>query len=99
MIAETSILKGLFPYEQKLNCTISLFFEDKETLIALCKAGMNVARLIFPRSTYPEHQKNIDHIKQVQKEPEVPIRTMFTTEEIKGNECRSAYTIEASLSK
>lgn len=47
----------------KVICTIGPASENKETLIQMCKAGMNVARLNFSHGTYPEHQAKIDLIK------------------------------------
>lgn len=53
--------------------------EHKDTLIALCKAGMNVARLNFSHGTYSEHQKKIDLIKEVREELGLPIGIMLDT--------------------
>ncbi len=69
----------------KLICTIGPSSENKETLIGLCKAGMNVARLNFSHGTYPEHQKKIDLIKEVREELGMPIGIMLDT---KGPEYR-----------
>lgn len=69
----------------KIICTIGPSSENKETLIAMCKAGMNVARLNFSHGTYPEHQKKIDLIKEVREELGLPIGIMLDT---KGPEYR-----------
>ena len=69
----------------KIVCTIGPASETKEILVGLCEAGMNVARLNFSHSTYPEHQKRIDLIKEVRKELRLPIAIMLDT---KGPEYR-----------
>lgn len=69
----------------KIICTIGPASENRETLIAMCKAGMNVARLNFSHGTYPEHQRKIDLIKSVREELGMPIGIMLDT---KGPEYR-----------
>ena len=69
----------------KIICTIGPSSENKETLIRMCKAGMNVARLNFSHGTYPEHQAKIDLIKEVRRELGMPIAIMLDT---KGPEYR-----------
>lgn len=69
----------------KIICTIGPASENKQTLIAMCKAGMNVARLNFSHGTHPEHQAKIDLIKEVRQELGMPIAIMLDT---KGPEYR-----------
>ena len=69
----------------KIICTIGPSSENRETLIEMCKAGMNVARLNFSHGSYPEHQAKIDLIKQVRQELGMPIAIMLDT---KGPEYR-----------
>ncbi len=69
----------------KIVCTIGPASESEETLIGLCKAGMNVARLNFSHGTYDEHQKRIDMIKKVREDLNLPIAIMLDT---KGPEYR-----------
>ena len=69
----------------KIVCTIGPASETKEILVGMCEAGMNVARLNFSHSTYPEHQKRIDLIKEVREELHLPIAIMLDT---KGPEYR-----------
>ena len=69
----------------KIICTIGPASENKATLTAMCKAGMNVARLNFSHGTHEEHQKKIDLIKKVRKELGLPIPIMLDT---KGPEFR-----------
>ncbi len=69
----------------KIVCTIGPASNNKETLIRMCKAGMNVARLNFSHGTHSEHQKNIDLIKEVREELNLPIAILLDT---KGPEYR-----------
>lgn len=69
----------------KIICTIGPSSENKETLIAMCQAGMNVARLNFSHGTYAEHQRKIDLIKEVRDELKIPLGLLLDT---KGPEYR-----------
>ncbi len=69
----------------KIVCTIGPASNNKETLIRMCKAGMNVARLNFSHGTHDEHQKNINLIKEVREELNLPIAILLDT---KGPEYR-----------
>ncbi|MBQ6551096.1 MAG: pyruvate kinase [Lachnospiraceae bacterium] len=69
----------------KIICTIGPACDNEETLTALCKAGMNVARLNFSHGTHEEHQKRIDLIKKVREKLDLPIAIMLDT---KGPEYR-----------
>ena len=48
----------------KIVCTIGPASSSEETFIAMCKAGLNVARLNFSHGTHEEHKKKIDMIKK-----------------------------------
>lgn len=69
----------------KIICTIGPASENEETLTAMCKAGMNVARLNFSHGSHEEHQKKIDLIKSVREKLAMPIAIMLDT---KGPEYR-----------
>ena len=69
----------------KIICTIGPASENEQTLTAMCKAGMNVARLNFSHGTHEEHQKKIDLIKSVREKLDLPIAIMLDT---KGPEYR-----------
>ena len=69
----------------KIICTIGPASENEATLIAMCQAGMNVARLNFSHGTHPEHKKKIDLIKAVREKLDLPIAIMLDT---KGPEYR-----------
>ena len=69
----------------KIICTVGPACDSEETLTAMCKAGMNVARLNFSHGTYEEHQRRIDTIKKVRMDLNLPIAIMLDT---KGPEYR-----------
>jgi pyruvate kinase len=69
----------------KIVCTIGPASETEQTLIGLCKAGMNVARLNFSHGVYEEHQRRIDLIKKVRADLNLPIAILLDT---KGPEYR-----------
>ena len=69
----------------KIVCTIGPACSDRETLIKMCRAGMNVARLNFSHGTHEGHQKCIDMIKSVRDELDLPVAILLDT---KGPEYR-----------
>ncbi len=69
----------------KIICTIGPSSSDEATFSAMCKAGLNVARLNFSHGTHAEHQQKIDMIKKVREELNLPIAIMLDT---KGPEYR-----------
>lgn len=69
----------------KIICTIGPASSDEATFIAMCKAGLNVARLNFSHGTHEEHREKINMIKKVREELNLPIAIMLDT---KGPEYR-----------
>lgn len=69
----------------KIICTIGPASSDEATFTAMCRAGLNVARLNFSHGTHPEHQQKIDMIKKVREALGLPIAIMLDT---KGPEYR-----------
>ena len=69
----------------KIICTIGPSSESPEVFKAMCRQGLNVARLNFSHGTHEEHQKKIDMIKAVREELDLPIAIMLDT---KGPEYR-----------
>ena len=53
----------------KIVCTIGPASESEETLIAMCRAGMNTARLNFSHGSHEEHHRRIELIKKVRALP------------------------------
>lgn len=69
----------------KIVCTIGPASNNEETLTKMARAGMNVARLNFSHGTHEDHQKNIDLLKKVREELNMPLAIMLDT---KGPEYR-----------
>ena len=69
----------------KIICTIGPASDNEETLTAMCRAGMNVARINFSHGTHAEHQAKMDLIKKIRKKLNLPIAIMLDT---KGPEYR-----------
>ena len=69
----------------KIICTIGPASESEEVLTAICKAGMNVARINFSHGTHPEHLAKIETIRRVREKLNLPIAIMLDT---KGPEYR-----------
>lgn len=69
----------------KIICTIGPSCANEKTLTQMCLAGMNVARLNFSHGTHEDHQTNIDLIKRVRENLNLPVPIMLDT---KGPEYR-----------
>ncbi len=69
----------------KIVCTIGPACNNEETLTAMCKAGMNVARLNFSHGSHETHLENINLIKKVRDKLGLPIAILLDT---KGPEYR-----------
>ena len=69
----------------KIVCTIGPSSDNEDVFRAMCKTGLNVARLNFSHGTHDEHKKTIEMIKKVREELNLPIAIMLDT---KGPEYR-----------
>ena len=69
----------------KIVCTIGPASNDRDTLVAMCRAGMNVARLNFSHGTHEDHLRTIELIRSVREELHEPIAILLDT---KGPEYR-----------
>ncbi len=69
----------------KIVCTLGPACSDEATVTAMCKAGMNVARLNFSHNTHEDHKQRIELIKKVREKLGIPIAIMLDT---KGPEYR-----------
>ena len=69
----------------KIVCTLGPACSDEATVTAMCKAGMNVARLNFSHNTHEDHKRRIDLVKKVREKLGLPIALMLDT---KGPEYR-----------
>ncbi len=63
----------------KIICTIGPAVSDYESILALIKAGMNVARINFSHGTYEEHKVTIEKLKKARDELCVPLAIMLDT--------------------
>ena len=69
----------------KIICTMGPACANEETLTALFKAGMNVARLNFSHGDHDEHLAHIQRIRKIRSELHIPVAIMQDT---KGPEYR-----------
>ncbi len=69
----------------KIVCTLGPAVDDYQSLVKLCEAGMNVARINFSHGDYEEQKKRIDLFKKVRDDLGLPIPLMLDT---KGPEIR-----------
>ncbi|MBR2296039.1 MAG: pyruvate kinase [Clostridia bacterium] len=69
----------------KIVCTIGPACNNEATLTQMALAGMNVARLNFSHGTHEDHQRNVDMLKRVRRELNIPLAIMLDT---KGPEYR-----------
>ncbi len=70
----------------KIVCTLGPACESVETLGAMVRAGMNVARLNFSHGSYESHGRNLENIRTVERNLRIPLATMLDT---KGPEIRT----------
>ena len=63
----------------KIICTIGPACENEETLTAMCRAGMNVARLNFSHGTHEDQGKRMELIRRVREKLGLPIAVMLDT--------------------
>lgn len=77
--------KGDAMRKTKIVCTLGPATDTEETIEALCRAGMNVARMNFSHNTHEDHKKRIELVKKVRERLGLPIAIMLDT---KGPEYR-----------
>lgn len=69
----------------KIICTIGPASNSEEKIKKLCEAGMNVARFNFSHGTHEQHKKDIDTVKKVREQLNIPVAILLDT---KGPEYR-----------
>lgn len=69
----------------KIICTLGPATDDDQILRALMIEGMNVARFNFSHGDYTQHERNMNRVKKLRKELNMPIATLLDT---KGPEIR-----------
>ena len=63
----------------KIVCTIGPACNNTETLREMILSGMNVARLNFSHGDHEYHKNNIDMLKQLRDELQMPVAIMLDT--------------------
>ncbi len=74
---------GLRPRKTKIVATIGPACNDPETLAALIRAGMNVARLNFSHGTREQHLKYLEAVRAASETVGVPVAVMLDTRGVK----------------
>ena len=69
----------------KIVCTVGPACDSEETFEAMCRAGMNVARLNFSHGSHEDYEKKIQKLKNVRERLKYPLAIMLDT---KGPEYR-----------
>ena len=85
---------ALYMRKTKIICTIGPASANSETLRAMCLAGMNVARLNFSHGTHEDHKKNVEMLKAVRSELNIPLAILLDT---KGPEYRIGSFADGSV--
>lgn len=78
----------------KIVCTLGPATEDDKILRALMIEGMNVARFNFSHGDYKQHARNMDRVKKIREELNLPIATLLDT---KGPEIRIGHLKESPV--
>lgn len=78
----------------KIICTIGPSCDTYEMIVALIKAGMNVARLNFSHGTHEQHLKTIEILKNARHDLDVPLAIMLDT---RGPEMRVGKIAEGMM--
>ncbi|MBP3888639.1 MAG: pyruvate kinase [Cellulosilyticum sp.] len=78
----------------KIVCTLGPATDDDRILKALMVEGMNVARFNFSHGDYAQHIRNMERIKKLRDELNLPIATLLDT---KGPEIRVGYFKESPV--
>ena len=81
LVARNRVLR-----KTKVIATIGPACDSLETIKAMIRAGMNVARLNFSHGTHEEHRKHLETIRQASRELDANIAIMLDT---KGMEIRT----------
>lgn len=67
----------------KLVATIGPACDDPETLKAMIRAGMNVARLNFSHDTHSAHRKRLEAVREAARELDANVAVMLDTKGVK----------------
>ena len=78
----------------KIICTLGPATDKDGVLEQLVLAGMNTARMNFSHSTYDEHSRRLEHIKELRKKYNKPISVLLDT---KGPEIRTKDFVDGKV--
>ncbi len=67
-----SILEIMDERRTKIICTLGPASSDEQTILAMMKEGMNVARLNFSHGSYDTHRQTIETIRKCAKQLDIP---------------------------
>lgn len=70
----------------KIVCTMGPATESDQVLRTLIQSGMNVARFNFSHGSHEYHRKNIERVRQISAELDIPVAILLDT---KGPEIRT----------
>ena len=79
-------IRKLTKKKTKIVCTMGPATEDDEVLRQLVLEGMNVARFTFSHGSHDYHRRNIQRVRAISRELNIPIAIMLDT---KGPEIRT----------
>ncbi|MBR2683654.1 MAG: pyruvate kinase, partial [Atopobiaceae bacterium] len=84
-------IRKLTKKKTKIVCTMGPATEDDRILRQLILSGMNVARFNFSHGSHEYHRRNIDRVRALSRELNIPIAVMLDT---KGPEIRTGELVE-----
>ena len=70
----------------KIICTMGPASSKKNTLRAMMRAGMDIARFNFSHGSHEEHRGRVDMVKNLREELNIPVALLLDT---KGPEIRT----------
>ena len=79
-------MRKLTKKKTKIVCTMGPATEDDEVLRQLILNGMNVARFNFSHGSHAYHRRNIERVRAISRELNIPVAVMLDT---KGPEIRT----------
>ncbi len=84
-------IRKLTKKKTKIVCTMGPATEDDRVLRQLILSGMNVARFNFSHGSHEYHRRNINRVRALSRELNIPIAVMLDT---KGPEIRTGELVE-----
>ena len=77
------------PLKTKIVCSMGPTTENDETLSAIIKNGMNIARFNFSHGTHEYHKSQMERVRKLSEKLQIPVALMMDT---KGPEIRTGNT-------